>query len=159
METVIRITFIYLFLMVALRIMGKREFGQLAPFDLLVLLLIPELFQQSMVREDFSLTNALIGVCTLLSLVFMTSVLAYRSRVAGEVIEGQPVVLVQDGELRPESLDRERVTPSEVLDAVHRVGLERMEQVRWAILSTAGEIHVVPRNPAESRPVKQEGAV
>ena len=159
METVLRIAFVYFFLMIALRLMGKREFGELAPFDLLVLLLIPELFQQSMVREDFSLTNSVIGVSTLLSLVFLTSLFSYRSRRVDRMVSGSPSVLVQHGYLVPHNLHRERVTPDEILSAMHKVGLERMEQVKWGILETDGKISIVPWRPEESHapPVEKEG--
>lgn len=144
METVIRVVLIYLFLMFALRVMGKREFGELAPFDFVVLLLIPEIFSQAMVREDFSLTNALIAVSTLLTLVFATSVLNYRFDRVGRAVAGVPTVLVRHGLLVPHNLDRERVAPGEVLDAMHAAGLHRMDEVRWAILETDGRITIIP---------------
>lgn len=144
METVIRIVLIYVFLMVGLRLMGKREFGELAPFDFVVLLLIPEMFSQAIVREDFSLTNALIAVSTLLVLVFTTSLLNYRFSGFGKAIAGVPAVLVRHGYLVPAALEKERVAPSEVLDAMHAAGLHRMEEVRWAILETDGRITIIP---------------
>jgi uncharacterized membrane protein YcaP (DUF421 family) len=145
MDTIARVVVIYLFLLVAMRVVGKREFGQLGPFDLVVLLLIPEMLTDALTTGDPSLTNGLIGVGTLLTLVFLTSLLAYRFKAAGRVIEGSPTVLVQHGVLVPKHLDRERVTPDEVLAAMHESGLERMEQVKWAILGTDGRISVVPR--------------
>ena len=144
METVIRIVLIYLFLMIALRLMGKREFGELAPFDFVVLLLIPEIFSQAMVRDDFSLTNAFIAVTTLLVLVFATSMLNYRFSGVSRAISGVPAILVRDGTLVAETLDKERVAPDEVMDAMHAVGLHRMAEVRWAILETDGRITVIP---------------
>ena len=148
MDTVLRIVIIYLFLMLALRLMGKREFGELAPFDMVVLLLIPEMFSQSMVREDFSLTNAFVAVSTLLTLVFVTSLISYRFRAVGRAIAGAPTVLVRHGELVREHLDRERVAPGEVLDAMHAAGLHRMEEVRWAILESDGQVTVIPWSPS-----------
>jgi uncharacterized membrane protein YcaP (DUF421 family) len=144
METVWRVAAIYLFLMLALRTMGKRDMGQLAPFDLVILLLIPELFSQAMVREDFSLTNAFVGVSTLLSLVFLTSVISYLDKRVERVVEGQPTVLVQHGLLVPAAMNRERVAPEEILAHMHNAGLERMEQVKWGILETDGKISFVP---------------
>lgn len=153
METVIRVLVVYLFLMVALRLMGKREFGELAPFDFVVLLLIPEIFSQGLLREDFSLTNAVIAVSTLLTLVFMTSLLNFRFRAVGEAIAGVPAVLVRHGNLVPANLEKERVAPGEVLDAMHAAGLHRMDEVRWAILETDGRITVIPWNaPGTIRP-------
>src|SRR5690606_5638442 len=144
METVVRIVLVYIFIMIALRIMGKREFGEMAPFDFVVLLLIPEMFSQAMTREDFSLTNAFVAVATLLTLVFITSVVSYRSERANRLVAGVPTVLARHGRLVDENLHRERVGPAEILDAMHAAGLHRMEQVRWAILETDGRITVVP---------------
>jgi len=144
METILRVTFVYAFLMVALRVMGKREFGELAPFDLVVLLLIPEFFQQAIAREDFSMTNAVVAVGTLLTLVFVTSVLAYRFQAIGSLIAGKPTTLAADGHLIPEHLDHERVTPDEIHDALHASGIQELAQVKWVILETDGKLAVVP---------------
>jgi uncharacterized membrane protein YcaP (DUF421 family) len=144
METVLRVFIVYIFVMVGLRMLGKREFGELAPFDLVVLLLIPEIVSQSLVREDFSLTNALVGVATLFSLVFLTGVLSYRFRRVGGMLVGTPAVLVRHGQLVPPNLDRERVRPDEILEAMHEVGLYQMDQVQWAILETDGRISIIP---------------
>jgi uncharacterized membrane protein YcaP (DUF421 family) len=158
-ETVWRVAAVYLFLMVALRVMGKRDVGQLAPFDLVVLLLIPELLSQALVREDFSLTNGFIGVSTLLSLVFLTSVIVYLSKGASRVVEGQPTVLVQHGFLVPENMNRERVSPEEILSQMHESGLERMEQVKWGILETDGKIAFVPWEQGHATSRKDEELV
>ncbi len=152
MDTVWRVAVVYLFLMAALRTMGKRDVGQLAPFDLVVLLLIPEIFSQAMAGEDYSLTNAIIGVSTLLSLVFLTSVITYRYRWIAKVVEGEPAVLVRHGHLVPEAMNRERVGPDEIVAHMHKSGLERIEQVKWAILETDGSISFVPWEPGGSAP-------
>jgi uncharacterized membrane protein YcaP (DUF421 family) len=144
METVLRVFIVYIFVMLGLRMLGKREFGELAPFDLVVLLLIPEIVSSALVREDFSLTNALVGVATLLSLVFLTGLLSYRFTAFGGMIAGAPAVLVRHGYLVPQNLNRERVRPGEIMEAMHQVGLYRMEQVQWAILETDGRISIVP---------------
>lgn len=143
METVVRVVLIYLFLMAALRVMGKREFSQLAPFELVTLLMIPELVAQALVREDFSVTNAIIAVSTLLVMVFLTSVVAYRSRTIGKLIEGEPSVLVRHGFLVPEKMALERIPPEEIVSAMHGAGLERLSEVKWGILETDGKITLV----------------
>jgi uncharacterized membrane protein YcaP (DUF421 family) len=144
MEIALRVALIYLFLLVALRLMGKREFGQLSPFELVTLLLIPEILTEALHRGESSLTGAFIGVSTLLSLVFLTSVLAYRSPWIGKWTEGEPVVLVQHGFLVPSAMHRERVSPQEILSEMHKAGLERMEQVKWGVLEPDGKISFVP---------------
>lgn len=150
METVLRVAVVYVFLMVALRIMGKRDIGQLAPFDLVVLLLIPEIFSQSLVREDFSITNAFIAVSTLLSLVFLTSVGVYLSLSFARVVEGEPAIVVRHGYLVPDVMNRERVPPDEIVAQMHGAGLEHLSQVKWGILETDGKISFVPWEPGSS---------
>lgn len=144
METVFRVIIIYFFVMFGLRVLGKREFGEMEPFDLVVLLLIPELVAQALVREDFSLINGLVGVSTLLMLVFLTSLVSYRFPPIGRVIASTPTVLVKHGYLLTKQMNRERVGPEEILEAMHQVGLHRMEEVQWAILETDGRITIVP---------------
>lgn len=151
METVIRIAIVYFFLMLCLRVLGKREFGQLAPFDLVTLLLIPEIVQQAIVGEDFSMTNALIGLSTLFVLVYLTSLVSYRNKKLGQIIEGRPTVLVSRGRLVPANLNLERVSPDEIYGEMHHVGLASLDQVQWGILEADGKISFVPSEPADKQ--------
>jgi uncharacterized membrane protein YcaP (DUF421 family) len=155
MEMIIRVAVIYAFLMVGLRLMGKREFGQLSPFELVTLLLIPEILTDALTAGDSSLTAALTSVSTLLVLVFLTSVLAYRSPMFGRLTEGEPQVLVQDGHLVPSAMHRERVSPEEILAEMHKVGLERLNQVKWAVLETDGRISFIPWQAAGVQPRRE----
>ena len=151
METVIRIAIIYFFIMIGLRAMGKRDFSQLSPFDLVTLLLIPEIVAQAMIGEDFSITNAFIGLCTLFTLVYLTSVFTHKHKKIGDVIEGTPTVLVSQGKFVPENMNLERITPDEVFGEMHKVGLTRLEQVQWGILESDGEISLVPFEPEDKQ--------
>jgi len=158
MDTVLRIVVIYFFLMLALRIIGKREFGTLEPFELVTLLLIPEIVTEALHRGDASLTNAFVGVSTLLTLVFFTGLLAYRSRRFGRVVDGSPTVLVRHGSLVAEAMNRERVAPEEIASELRRYGLEQISQVKWALLESDGHITVVPwEQPTPRRFEGQEG--
>jgi uncharacterized membrane protein YcaP (DUF421 family) len=152
METVIRILVMYVFVMSGLRISGKRTFGQLTPADLVLLMMIPELFAQAMLREDFSMINALIAVSTLLLVAMLTETLTYRFKSVSDIVNGTPVTVVSKGQLRPDRMDPERLSAEEIMDAMHRVGLERIEQVKWAVLYPDGTVAVVPWKPSESRP-------
>jgi uncharacterized membrane protein YcaP (DUF421 family) len=149
METVLRIAFFYLFILGGLRVLGKREFSEFSPFELVTLLLIPELASQALLREDFSATNAVVALSTLFALVFLTSLAVHKSRRAGDVIGGSPTVLVHEGRFVRENLNRERITPEEVYGEMRMVGLERVEQVRWAILEGDGRISFVPERQGE----------
>lgn len=150
METVIRITLIYLAILIGLRILGKREFSQLTPLELVSLLLIPELVTQSLVGEDFSLTNGLVGVATVFSLVFITSLLVQKSEKFERIIGDEPAVLVAHGRFIEENLNKERVTPGEIFGEIHKAGLDQLSQVKWAILEGDGKIAIVPEDITEN---------
>jgi len=159
METVPRIALAYVVIMIGFRIMGKRELSQLSPFELVTLLLIPEIFAQAIIGEDFSMTNAVVAFTTLLALVFVTSVMAHRSRRFGTILEAQPSVLVAHGELVETNLNRERITPDELYSELRMSGLEDLSLVKWAILESDGNISVVradgqaAERPAPSGPI------
>jgi len=146
MATVLRVVIIYLFLMISLRILGKREFGQLSPLELVSLLLVPELASNALQGEDYSLVDAIVGVSTLFALTIITSIVAHVSKTAGKVISGEPTILVQHGQLLDKPMNRERVTPDELFSEMHRAGVERIEQVRWAILESDGKIAIIPED-------------
>jgi uncharacterized membrane protein YcaP (DUF421 family) len=143
MDTVIRVAFVYACIMIGLKVVGKREFSEMGPMDLIVLLLIPELVSQALVGDDYSMTNALVAVSTLLGLVLLVSVATYLSPWAERAVEGSSTVLVEYGRVLEKSLAKERVTPDELMSQVRQAGLETMQQVKWAILENDGKISVI----------------
>jgi uncharacterized membrane protein YcaP (DUF421 family) len=155
MEAVLRVVVIYLIIVIALRLLGKREFGQLSPLELVTLLLIPEIVSNAIQGDHFSLTHSVVGVATLCVLVFATSLLSARSRRFQTLIDGEPRVLVHDGKLIPQSLMAERVTPEEVMSEMRKAGFDELEQIRWAILESDGKISVVPKGAAARRAPQQ----
>lgn len=144
MITVIRVVVYYLFIVAALRVLGKREFGQLSPLEMVLLLLIPELISQSVLGEDFSMVNGFIALTTLFSLVFLSTAAQYLSKKVSNAVEGKPTVLVHHGQFITDNLNKERIKPEEVFAEMHKSGLERLEQVKWAILETDGKVSFVP---------------
>lgn len=144
METVVRVVLIYVFILVGLRLLGKREFSQLSALDLVTLLLVPEIVSQAITRDDFSLTNAFVAVATLFCLVFFTSVFAHRFRRVERFINGVPTLLVAHGKILFKNCDRERISAEEIFSEMHKNGLESLEAVRWAILEVDGRISIVP---------------
>lgn len=150
MDFVIRVTVIYLFLLLALRFIGKRELGEMAPMEFLVLMMIPEIVSQALSDDDHSLTGAIIGVGTLLSLVFITSFFSYRFKKVGEIIEGNPTILVRDGTLIRKNADKERVSIEEIYSEMHKNGYERIEDIRWVILEPDGKLAFIPQQKQES---------
>lgn len=145
METVVWVAIVYVAILVGLRVLGKREPSQLSPMELIALLLIPEIVSQGIIREDFSLTNALVGVATVLALVLGTSMLQTRSERAERIMCGEPTVLLHRGQLIEENLMRERVTPDEVLGETRGAGYLTLDELEWAILEPEGRISIIPR--------------
>lgn len=150
MQTVPHVAAVYLFVLVGLRVLGKRELGQLSPIELVTLLMIPEIVSQALTAGDSSLGNALAGVATLLVLVFVTSLLSHRFKSFEAAITGEPTVLVHGGKLREDAMNNTRITPDEVFSEMHKSGLVTLDQVQWAILETDGTIAIVPTPDARS---------
>ena len=144
METVLRVMLIYLFILFGLRVMGKREFGQYSPLELITLMLIPDIVSQAVVRADYSLTTALVAVGTLFSLVFATSLVAHLHRGVNNVISGTPSVLVSHGHIIDDNLNKERISPEEIFSEMHKSGLYQLDQIRWAVLEPDGKIAFIP---------------
>jgi len=151
MDTIARIVVAYFFVLVALRLMGKREFGQLSPLELVTLLFIPELLSNAIQQGDSSMVRALVGISTLMLLVFGSSLLTHLSKRAEQIVGGKPTVLVAHGQFIVENLNKERVTPGEVFSEMHKAGLDDLPQVRWAVLESDGKIAIVPEPPGSTR--------
>jgi uncharacterized membrane protein YcaP (DUF421 family) len=146
MDIVLRVVVIYGFVFVGMKIVGKREFGQLSPMELVALLMIPEIVSTALNRNDPSLLDALAGAATLFLLVLVVSIISHSSTRLENFMEGKPTVLVQHGNLIVESMNRERVSPDEITGEMHKAGLYDLRQVRWAILESDGRIAIVPED-------------
>jgi uncharacterized membrane protein YcaP (DUF421 family) len=143
-EVVLRTAVVYLFLVIVLRVSGKREVGQMSILELIVILIISDAVQNSMVGENTTLWGGLIAVLTLLAMDFGLKTLAARSRRVRRVVEGEPRLLVRDGRLLDRALREEGVEPDQVRAAVRAAGLARVDDVRLAVLETDGSISVIP---------------
>lgn len=146
MDSIARGLVVYLFLLFVFRVSGKRTLAQTTPFDLVLLLIISEVTQQAMVDNDHSLTNAALLILTLVGADLLLSVAKLRSKAVSRWLEGLPLVLVRDGEELPERMKRSRVDKEDLLSAARlQHGLENLEQVRYAVLETSGEISIIPK--------------
>lgn len=146
MESVIRPALVYLFLLVLLRLTGKRTLAQITTFDFVLLLIISEATQQALIGEDNSMINAAIVVATLIGLNVFLSLLKQRYRWVDRILDDIPLVIVADGQPLKDRMDKARVDEDDVLDAAREIhGLERMDQIRHAILERDGQISIIPR--------------
>lgn len=146
--TSLRVAFVFLALLFAFRILGKRELGRLSPFELVTLMLVPEVLSSAMQGEG-SMLNGLVGVSTLLAMVVITSVLAHRFEKVELAVEAPPTVLVAHGRLLERALNVERILPDELFSEMHKQGLSRLDQVAWAVLESSGNITFVPEQRSE----------
>lgn len=146
MDAVIYPLAVYAFLLVLFRIAGKRSLAQATVFDLVLVLIIAEATQQALLGEDFSLTHALLAVTTLVLVDMGLGVVKRRWKRLDHILEGMPLVIVEDGKLLKERADRERIDEDDVLEAarIHH-GLERLEQVKYAVLERDGGISIIPK--------------
>ncbi|MDB4884761.1 MAG: rane protein [Gemmatimonadetes bacterium] len=146
MYSVLRGAAVYLLLLLIFRVAGKRTLSEITTFDFVLLLIISEAVQQALIGIDNSMTNAMLVVLTLVGLDIGLSVLKQRSKWLERLLDPRPIVIVADGVLQKEAAMRERVDEDDVLSAARCLhGLERMEQVKHAVLESGGKISVIPR--------------
>ena len=150
-DVVLRTAVVYLFVVAAIRISGKREVGQMSVLELVVILVISDAVQNSMIGENTTLWGGLVAVVTLLSLDFAINRATGRSRRLRNVIEGEPRLLVRDGRLLQKALREEKIDADDVRAAIRSHGLTRVEDVRLAVLETDGSISVIPLDDAADR--------
>ena len=147
MEKIARPVFVYFFLIVGLRIAGKRELAQLNPFDLVVLLMLSNTVQNAIIGEDSSITGGFIGAATLLALNYALVRLVRRSRRLQRWLEGRPDVLIRDGEIQRDHLNRELITRAELVAAAHKQGIGSLKDVERCVLEPTGTISFILRRP------------
>jgi uncharacterized membrane protein YcaP (DUF421 family) len=151
-ELVIRSAIVYGFLIGILRITGKRQVGQLAPFDLVLLLILSNAVQNSMNGGDSSLVGGLISAGTLVALNYGVGLATFKSQRLEMVIEGRPQVLVYDGKLFEDVLAGAKLTHQELQAALRQAGCARVEDVQSAILENNGAISVIQRKEPPEGP-------
>lgn len=143
---VLRAFVVYAFLLLLLRITGKRQVGQLAPFDLVLLLVLSNAVQNSMNAGDNSLVGGLISATALVALNYGVGFLTLRSRRIERLVDGRPEVLIRDGQLFSAVMQRAQLTEHELHSALRQAGCEKVEEVSLAILEINGAISVIQRS-------------
>lgn len=150
LEFVLRGIVVYVFLLVILRLTGKRQVGQLAPFDLVLLLIISNAVQNAMNGGDNSVSAGIILCITLVGMNWLVGYLCLRNKRFAALIEGHPALLIHDGNIQHRALLRSHVTMHELMAALRAEGLSGPEDVRSAMLENSGRITVV-RKKAETK--------
>ncbi|HYE31167.1 MAG TPA: YetF domain-containing protein [Methylomirabilota bacterium] len=146
MESVIRGLVVYAFLLLVFRLSGKRTLSQSTNFDLVLLLIISETTQQAMVDSDHSVTNAFLLIVTLVMTTVLLSVLKQKFPAMERVLDGRPLLLMENGDQRRTSMEKARIDEEDILEAARKNhGLERLDQIKYAVLERNGDISIVPK--------------
>ncbi len=144
-ELIVRSFIVYSFLLIILRITGKRQVGQLAPFDLVLLLVLSNAVQNSMNGGDNSLVGGLISAATLIALNFLIGYATYRSKKIEALVEGRPEVLIHNGKLFDDVMGRSQLTQAELESALRQAGCGSIGECHSAILENNGQVSVVQK--------------
>lgn len=148
-EKILRPVVVYAFVVVALRISGKRELAQLNTFDLVVLLSLSNTVQNAIIGNDNSLSGGLIGAFSLLMINHLTVRLRFRHTRLDQALEGDPTMLIEHGKLKEEKLSEELMTESELMTALNRLGYETLEEVESCVLEPGGTFRIQRKTPTD----------
>jgi uncharacterized membrane protein YcaP (DUF421 family) len=145
MDLAVRSAVIFFFVFLLMRIVGRRELSSLEPFDLILLVVLGDSVQQAVTQDDYSVTGAFIVVSTIALLQVFVSYLNFKVPFLRSVIDGEPIVIVQDGKVIEGNARRERLTLEDIAEAARLQSIASLEDVQWAVLETSGEMTFVEK--------------
>jgi uncharacterized membrane protein YcaP (DUF421 family) len=145
MDIVLRAAFAFAFIFFLTRIVGRRELSSLEPFDLIMLIVLGDLVQQGVTQSDYSVTGLVLAAGTIALMQVLVSYLSFRFRRLQPLLNGEPIVLVDDGRVLERNLARERLTRDEVLEQARQNQIGSFDEIRLAILETSGQISFITK--------------
>jgi uncharacterized membrane protein YcaP (DUF421 family) len=143
MDVVVRAVIIYVLVFALTRALGRREMSTLQPFDFILLVVIGDLIQSGVTQNDLSVTGVLLVVCTIGGLQVLTSYISFRFRRMRAVLQGEPIVLVENGRLIDRNMRRERLTLDDLAEKARLSEIASLDEIRWAVLETNGDISFI----------------
>lgn len=147
MDAILRAAAVYAFLLVLFRLSGRRTLSEITTFDFVLLLIIGEATQQALLGEDFSVTRAFLVITAIIVIDIALSLLKEHAPFFSKVIDGVPMVIVENGKPLRERMKRARVDESDVLESARQSqGLERLDQIKYAVLEANGSISIIPND-------------
>ncbi len=149
-EKVLRPILVYVFLVIALRIFGKRELAQLNPFDLVVLLMLSNTVQNAIIGSDNSVTGGIIGASALLVTNYLVVRFVLKHRRLDEMLEGSPTVLIENGTIRRTALSKEMLSEAELTAVAHRQGFRNLKEIESCVLEPDGTFVIEGKEPRQS---------
>ena len=147
LEKILRPIIVYIFLIIGLRLSGKRELAQLNPFDLIVLLTLSNTVQNAIIGDDNTVLGGIIGATSLLAINYLVVRFLYDHRKIDQLVEGSPDVLVEDGKVYEHKLKRELITKEELAAAARKQGFDSLSEVRQCVLEPGGTLSFVAKKP------------
>jgi uncharacterized membrane protein YcaP (DUF421 family) len=150
MESVLRALFIYFFLLVVFRVAGRRTLAEMTTFDLVLVLIISETTESALVDNDHSMTNSILLILTLVGTNIALSLAKLNFSTLEKWLDGRPFVIVENGQCLKQRMDKARVDVGDVMEAARQMhGLERMDQIKYAVLERGGHISIIPTESAK----------
>jgi uncharacterized membrane protein YcaP (DUF421 family) len=148
MDLVIRATVVFCAILIVTRVVGRRELSSLEPFDLIMLIVLGDLVQQGITQSDYSVTGALLVIFTIALLTVGTSYLSFKVKPLRPLLDGEPLLLVENGEIIEPNLRRERITREELAAEARQQQIASLSEVRFAVLETSGRISFIEGDDA-----------
>ena len=146
MDVVLRAAAIYLILLIIFKIAGRRTLGEITTFDFVLLLVIGEATQQALLGNDFSLINSFLAIVSLIAIDITLSLIKERAPSVAKLIDGVAMIVVEDGQLLHERVRKARLDEDDILTAAREThGLERLDQIKFAVLENNGKISIIPK--------------
>ena|SRR2546423_983033 len=145
MDIVLRSAFLFGFVFLVVRIMGRRELARLEPFDLILLIVLGDAVQQGLTQDDYSVTGAMLVVSTVALLQVAVAFLSWRFKIVRRATKGEPVVLVEDGKPIESNLRRERIRIEELAEKMRGQQIASLDSVAWAVLESGGDISFIEK--------------
>jgi uncharacterized membrane protein YcaP (DUF421 family) len=145
MDVVIRAAVAFFFIFFLTRVVGRRELSSLQPFDLILLVVLGDIVQQGVTQSDYSVTGLLLAGATIALLQITVSYVSYRVARLRPLLEGEPIVLIEDGRFIDRNLERERLTQEEVLEGARQNQIGSADEIQWAVLETSGNISFIKK--------------
>ena len=145
MDLVFRALVLFGGVYILLRVIGRRELAQMEPIDFILLIVLGDAIQQGLTQDDYSVTGALIVIFTIAAIQVTLGVLTFRSKNVRRVLEGEPVILVEDGRIIERNMRRARIAEEELAEEARLSQLASLRDVAWAVLETSGKISIIPK--------------
>jgi uncharacterized membrane protein YcaP (DUF421 family) len=145
MDIVLRAALAFAFIFFLTRVVGRRELSSLEPFDLIMLIVLGDLVQQGVTQSDYSVTGLVLAGGTIALMQVAVSYLNFRFKRLQPILEGEPIVLIDDGRVLEKNLQRERLTRRELEEQARLNQIDSLDKLRWAVLETSGQISFIPK--------------